>query len=60
MAKLHDTQDVARITQEIYTTQRGRIVGNTRMWQDLTEDERLNMMDDVDSLLEYMRKAWQL
>lgn len=60
MAELHNSKDVARITKELYTTQRGRIVGNTRMWEDLTKDEQLNMMDDVDSLLEYMRKAWQL
>lgn len=55
----HCKEELEKIAKDWYTTQRGRIVGNTRAWEDLSQDEKLNIMDSVLEVLEYMEEAWQ-
>ena len=50
--------DVERIAKRWYTEQRGRIVGNTVSWDDLTPTDRFNVISCVESTLTVMRGAW--
>lgn len=44
--------DVEQITIRWYTEQRGRVVGNTRHWHDLTEGQRDIIVDEVYEVLQ--------
>ena len=47
------------VSRRWYNEQRGKRVGNTRAWEDLSQDEQLNIMDSVSAVLEYMEESWQ-
>lgn len=47
------------VARRWYNEQRGKRVGNTRAWEDLSQDEQLNIMDSVSEVLEYMEESWQ-
>lgn len=51
--------DVEAVAKYWYTEQRGRVVGNTRPWDDLTKDQRANLVEDVEEVLETMRRTWK-
>lgn len=57
--EIHDTLDIENIARRWYTEQRGRIVGNTVAWDELPMNQQLDIIDQVMSLLNYMRKAWK-
>jgi hypothetical protein len=44
--------DVEAITIRWYTEQRGRVVGNTKHWHDLTDGQKHILMDEVYEVLE--------
>lgn len=49
-------EDVERIAKEWYTTQRGRVVGNTRAWDDLDFFEKRVLIRKVRGLLNEMAR----
>lgn len=53
------TEHIETVARRWYNEQRGKRVGNTRSWEDLSRDEQLNIMDSVTETLEYMEEAWQ-
>jgi len=60
MALTHHTADeLVAIVKEWYTTQRGRIIGNTVSWDELSLDVQQNIMDSALEVLELMEEAWQ-
>lgn len=47
------------VTRRCYNEQRGKRAGNTKAWEDLSQDQQLNIMDSVSAVLEYMEESWQ-
>jgi hypothetical protein len=54
----YDRDDIQKIAKRWYTEQRGRIVGNTPAWDDLTRFERASITNHVDLTLRTMQIAW--
>ena len=48
------------IAKRWYAEQRGRIVGNTVSWDQLSENRKLNIIDAVIDALEVMEESWQV
>ena len=48
------------IAKRWYAEQRGRIVGNTVSWDQLSEDRKINIIDAVHGALEVMEESWQV
>jgi hypothetical protein len=55
----HTDKELEALAKHWYTEERGKIVGNTKAWDDIKPHERLNIMDAVSETLEYMEEAWQ-
>lgn len=51
--------DQIAIAKRWYAEQRGRIVGNTVSWDQLSENRKLNIIDAVIDALEVMEESWQ-
>lgn len=51
--------ELERVAKDLYTSQRGRVLGNTTAWDDLPEHQRLNIVQAVEDALEYMKEGWQ-
>jgi len=52
-------EELTRIAKSWYAEQRGRTNGNTKAWDDLSHDQKLNILDSVENTLENMKEAWQ-
>ena len=48
------------IAKRWYAEQRGRIVGNTVSWDQLSESRKINIIDAVIDALEVMEETWQV
>ena len=53
-------EDLFKIAKRLYTEQRGRVTSNTKSWDELSEDQRLDIVDDVECLMEDMEASWQV
>lgn len=51
--------ELEKVAKDWYTGQRGRVVGNTRDWDSLSQDTKQNIMECVSETLEFMEEAWQ-
>lgn len=48
-----------QVAKRWYAEQRGRVNGNTRAWENLTYDQKLNILDVVHELLDVMEEVWK-
>ena len=48
------------IAKRWYAEQRGRIVGNTVSWDQLSESRKINIIDAAIDALEVMEETWQV
>lgn len=52
--------DFRDIAKRWYTEQRGRVVGNTVAWDDLTEDQRDTIVEEVELVLATMEAYYTI
>lgn len=52
--------DIYEISKRFYNEQRGRIVGNTVPWHELTTDQQVIIMDEIIVLMETMSEVWRV
>lgn len=51
--------ELKEIAREFYTQERGRIVGNTRSWSDLSLDEQQTIIEELGYVIEVMEDLWR-